>query len=124
MLKNIIKKLHNKTTAKKIVSAVLAVAAIMALGASVKQNSSNVITKAAVISVVYIISLCLCAVLWHFIERKIAQKRGGEIDPLLGNMTLDILPRLNMPVIISDINGKIIWFNKAFTQLSGSKTGY
>jgi c-di-AMP phosphodiesterase-like protein len=39
-------------------------------------------------------------------------------------MTLDVLPRLYMPVIISDMNGKIIWFNKAFCNVSGTKNAY
>jgi len=43
-----------------------------------------------------------------------------EIEPLIGNMTLDLMLELTMPVIITDENDKLIWYNKAFTSCADS----
>ena len=47
-----------------------------------------------------------------------------EIEPLIGNMTLDLMLELAMPVIISDENDKLIWYNKAFTACADSHRSF
>ena len=87
-------------------------------------SGKNTVRMGVLFSALYLVVVIAVSVIWNFIDGHIARKRGVEIEPLLGNMTLDILPRLYMPVIISDMTGRIIWFNKAFCTVSGSKNGY
>lgn len=44
-----------------------------------------------------------------------------KISPLLGNITLDFILKLYMPVVICDEAGRIIWYNGAFTKLANSR---
>lgn len=124
MLKNIKEKLHNVSFLKRIASGALSVLFIFFFALIVRNDRKDSLTLALVLSAIYLIALFAVFFVWNLIYRRIRQKRGVEIEPLIGNMTLDILPRLYMPVIISDETGKIIWFNKAFCIASGSKNGY
>jgi len=47
---------------------------------------------------------------------------GETMTPALGNMTLDLMIRLNFPVLILDENQRIVWYNKSFTSLAGVKS--
>ncbi len=123
MFKNIKEKLHNRMFIKRLISVFVAVVYIIGFSA-VLNNSQNPFLHGTLIALLYVVTLVLISVAWNVIEKRIMQKRGLEIEPLLGNMALDILPKLYMPVIISDMSGKIIWFNRAFANVSGSKSGY
>ena len=116
--------LQNKLFIRRVVS--IAVAVIFILGYSLVSTGSKSapIAKGLIASLLYLITLVLIFVIWNFVEKRILRKSGTEIEPLIGNMTLDILPKLYMPVIISDMNGKISWYNKAFRTTSGTKINY
>ena len=124
MLKNLKAQLHNKHFWKKAVCIVTAIFYIVGYSALVRSGSAGKIKTGVYAAAFYLLTLLVIFVVWNVIEKHIHKKRGGEIEPLLANMTLDILPRLYMPVIISDMNGKIIWYNKAFVSASGTKSGY
>lgn len=124
MLKYIKEKLHNTTFLKRLVSAFVSVAFILGFALAANGSKSENIKTALFLSAIYVVTLVALFFVWYIVEKHIRTKRGAEIEPLLGNMTLDVLPRLYMPVIISDDEGKIIWFNKAFCIASGSKNGY
>ena len=123
MLNYLKEKLNNKTFLKSLVSTILAVLFIIGFAFSVRSDASHILRKGAATAIIYLVTLVALIIAWSIIEKRFFGNRG-EIDPLLGNMTLDVLPRLYMPVIISDMNGKIIWFNKAFCTVSGTKSGY
>ena len=124
MLKKIKEYLQNKMLIRLGVAIILAVIFMIGFAVSVRNGGSGIIAKGIYTSLIYLASLGAIILAWSLIERRIRKKRGLEVEPMLSNMTIDILPRLYMPVIISDMNGKIIWFNKAFITLSGSKTAY
>ncbi len=123
MLNYLKEKLHNRTFWQRAVPVVVAVIFIAAFSAVIRPNSEHLLRKGIFASLIYLVTLAAIFIAWHLIDKKIYGERA-EIDPLLGNMTLDVLPRLYMPVIISDMAGKIIWFNKAFCNVSGSKNAY
>ncbi len=124
MIKRLKEKLHKKSFAKYVCLAFVSVLFFVGYGFFAERYDADVTRKIIFGTLVYVVTLVAISVVWGIIEQRIAKKRGVEIEPLLGNMTLDIMPRLYMPVIISDMAGKIIWFNKAFCNLSGSKNGY
>ena len=123
MLKYLQEKLHNKAFWKRSVSVIVAVLVIA--GYSLYTRIMGGSLRSGMFAVVaYLLALGTIYLVWYLVERKIFGANTGEIDPLLGNITLDILPKLYMPIIISDMSGKIIWFNKAFCTMSGTKNGY
>ena len=124
MLKKLNKKLHNKAFIKKCVTIFVAVLYITGFSLVAEKSKGNLFSKGITTSILFVLTLLAISLAWNIIEKNIMKKRGIEIEPLLGNMTLDILPRMYTPLTISDMNGRIIWFNKAFTVISGSKNGY
>lgn len=87
-----------------------------------KVGTNATVTLWAVL--IYLVSIVAFFAVWNIIHARLAKKRGNEIEPILGNMTLDLMQNMNMPVIISDMDGKIIWFNKSFVTVSNSKNAY
>ena len=89
-----------------------------------KSSARPVYLTALYATLIYAAVIIAMHFLWKLINKKITNKRGGEIEPVLGNMTLDLMVAMDQPVIISDLSGTVIWFNKAFVNVSGSKNGY
>lgn len=44
------------------------------------------------------------------------------MTPALGNMTLDLMLRFDLPVLILDENARIVWYNRSFTDRAGART--
>ena len=123
MLKKIKEKLHNRAYLKWTVTFLISVVFIVLASAYLTAGDGQALKRGLVAAAIYVFALAVVFTVWNLIEKNIAKKRGLEIEPLLGNMTLDILPRLYMPVIISDKNGRIIWFNQTLGTAYGSKNG-
>ena len=123
MLNNLKEKLHNRAFWKKAVPILVAVIFLAGFSTLGRSDSAHLLRNGIFAALAYLVTLVVIFFVWHVIDKKIYGSRA-EIDPLLGNMNLDVLPRLYMPVIISDMNGQIIWFNKAFCTASNSKNAY
>lgn len=123
MLKYLQEKLHNKSFWKRLIPVIVAVLFIAGYSLYTRTKGGS-IRGGIFASIAYLLTLITIYLVWYLVERKIFGTTHGEIDPLLENITLDILPKLYMPIIISDMSGKIIWFNKAFCTMSGTKNGY
>ena len=122
MLKNIKEKLHNKLFLMSVASVFVAIVFIIGFSLSIQDNT-NLFRKGLITAGLYVITLVVIFVLWEVIERKVFKRNQVNIAPLLENMTLNILPKLYMPVVITDMNGKITWANKAFCNASGVRNG-
>ena len=44
-----------------------------------------------------------------------------KLSPLLGQLMVDVVLKLHMPVMICDMSGKVIWYNRTLGVLVGSK---
>ena len=124
MLKKVKDTLHTRSFWKKTVSIFLAVLYIVGFGAITKTNTKHIFVKSIITAALYVLTLIIVSIVWNIIEKKVYKNRVVEIDPLLGHLSLDIFPKLYMPVVLCDPNGKIIWFNRAFRAISDSKTAY
>ncbi|MBQ7160709.1 MAG: DHH family phosphoesterase [Clostridia bacterium] len=51
-----------------------------------------------------------------------AQVMSDEMNPQMGNMTLDLMIRLDLPVLILDDGGRVVWYNREFASRTGSKS--
>ena len=63
-------------------------------------------------AVLYLLAVAVSE--WIYIFRYKRERLIGdmELSSVLGNMSVDFILRLNMPVFISDDQGKIIWYNR------------
>lgn len=59
----------------------------------------------------YLLCAILADIIYSLIRRHISPMR--ESNPLLGNMTLDLMSRLRQPVLICDDLGKVVWYNNS-----------
>lgn len=48
----------------------------------------------------------------------------NRIDPILGNSNAELMQSFHMPIVISDENDKVIWFNDAFRDVAGGKRNF
>lgn len=66
------------------------------------------------------LALCLLSAAVLLLLRRagrVSAAAAGGAEGILRSMTLDVIAKLYMPVLICDDAGKIIWYNKAFSQL-------
>lgn len=74
-----------------------------------------------VLTVVYIAAVAV----WLYLAARRSRKQtaeAGSLNPVLGNIMLDMVQKLPDPVFICDeISERIIWHNKALSALSDSK---
>lgn len=128
MLKKLISQI--KTTAftraflYKCVPVALGVICMALLAFFTSKDPDNAPRLCLTFAALYLISVALFIVIRSVTERQINKKAGGEIEPLVGNMTLELMHSIYMPMIICDMNGKMLWFNRAFGALSGTKSGF
>lgn len=56
--------------------------------------------------------------LYDHLVFRLPSSGDDELSPALGNVTLDLILKLYMPVVICDESGRIIWYNNTFAKLS------
>ncbi|MBQ2765929.1 MAG: hypothetical protein IJF48_02965, partial [Clostridia bacterium] len=59
--------------------------------------------------------------LYSFFSFRMANPDDEKLSPILGNITLDFILKLYLPVVICDESGKIIWYNNAFTKATNPR---
>lgn len=80
-----------------------------------------------ILSILLFVSASPAAII---IYRKISEKRHGisaiddSITNLESNMTLNMLNGLYMPIVLTDTNEKIIWYNRCFEELTEKNSVY
>lgn len=96
--------------------------AFMALyGYLCRYSDASPVWTGLLVGGMYLALTLLFAFMFRFLGTRVSISLDSEIKPMLGNITLDFIVKLWMPVIICDESGKIIWYNKAFASLAGSK---
>lgn len=72
-----------------------------------------------VIVIGYFATIVFAAVMLHvFSPRKAADPK---LSPLLGQLMVDVVLKLHMPVLICDMDGKVIWYNRTLSSLAGGR---
>ena len=113
MLNKLKEKLSEPSVIRYAVTVLTAIIFIVGFSLAVGDNTENIVIKGLIASGIYIIVLVVIFVVWRIIENRVFHKDEFAIDPILGNKALNILPNIYMPVILSDLDGKIFWANKA-----------
>lgn len=75
----------------------------------------------AVMLVLLLVSELIALKIYGIVNFKIDDPDDEKHSPILGNITLDFIMRLYLPVVICDERGKIIWYNNAFTKVANPR---
>ncbi|MBP5237111.1 MAG: DHH family phosphoesterase [Clostridia bacterium] len=102
-----------------IISSLLALAGFLGIFVSAISGSPHVVPISAGVIVAYVIALI---VLTAAAARSTAGKVSDQkLSPVLGQLMVDVVLKLHMPVLICDLTGKIIWYNRSLGTLAGSR---
>ena len=102
-----------------IISSLLALAGFLGIFVSAISGSPHVVPISAGVIVAYVIALI---VLTAAAARTTAGKVSDQkLSPMLGQLMVDVVLKLHMPVLICDLTGKIIWYNRSLGTLAGSR---
>ncbi|MBQ9717786.1 MAG: hypothetical protein IJV76_07315, partial [Clostridia bacterium] len=71
----------------------------------------------SIILVLYLMSLWAVGFLFRVFGMRITSVTDEAEATMLHSITLDLISRLYMPVLICDEDGRIIWYNKALSQI-------
>ncbi len=93
--------------------------AIYALITHFSQLDSLVI--GAVMLVLLLVSELIALKIYKIASFRIDDPDDDKHSPILGNITLDFILRLYLPVVICDEGGKIIWYNNAFAKVANPR---
>ncbi len=58
---------------------------------------------------------CAVQMKWFQVRRRYREMNFPEVDQLLENITFETLQRMDIPTLICDGTGKILWYNRAFS---------
>ena len=102
-----------------IISSLLALAGFLGIFVSAISGSPHVVPISAGVIVAYVIALII---LTAAAARSTAGKVSDQkLSPVLGQLMVDVVLKLHMPVLICDLTGKIIWYNRSLGTLAGSR---
>ncbi len=81
----------------------------------------NELAVGGLIIVCFLLAEFFVLKLYSFFSFRSIAPDDESISPILGNITLDFIVKLYLPIIICDESGRIIWYNNAFTEISNSR---
>ena len=101
---------------------VCAAIAVLFFGIFVIANNSGLsrpLYYGAATIAAYIIVVIAVNILISYVESRRMGIQTKEMSPILGNITLDLIVNMCIPVLICDESGRVIWCNKAFSKKAG-----
>lgn len=124
MLKKIKELLAGTSFLRGTVNAALALAFMALYGFLCRYSSASPVWTGLFVGGVYLALMLILAIVFRYLGMRVSLSLDSEIKPMLGSITLDLIIKLWMPVIICDESGKIVWYNKAFSALAGTKESF
>ena len=88
----------------------------------VHYTGSDILYTALVTAGISIAVQVVASLAYRFFSINMRVGQSDTMTPALGNMTLDLMISLNLPVIILDEDGRIVWYNKSFSGRAGIKS--
>ena len=76
----------------------------------------NALAVGGVMLVILVAAEFISLKLYSFFSFRMPAPDDEKLSPSLGNITLDFILKLYLPVVICDESGHIIWYNNAFTK--------
>lgn len=87
----------------------------------VSYSNLNPLLVGGVMLICMLIAVFIALRLYSMLRFGAVMMNDEKLSPLLGNITLDFILKLYMPVVICDESGRIIWYNNAFTKSAKSR---
>jgi Predicted signaling protein consisting of a modified GGDEF domain and a DHH domain len=107
--------------ARGLVNTAIALIFMAVYGFLCRYSPMSPVWSGLLVGGMYLVLVILTGLMFRYLSARVSLTIDSEIKPMLGNITLDLIVKLWMPVIICDESGKIIWYNKAFSALTTSK---
>lgn len=123
MLDKFKKALKNALNVRLLINvliSVLYIAIFTAIAANGKTN--HLVYTGILLIALYVLTAYMVHIALHFIFERTALIQKETINPILGNITLEFMQKLYMPILICDVSGKIIWYNKSMAAANPQKT--
>lgn len=106
---------------KLVINTALAALFMLLASLAARFSSLNPFVIGAAAIVCYIPAQYLAGRLYSFFSFRMTSPDEESLPPILGNITLDFILKLYLPVVICDENGRIIWYNNAFIKISNPR---
>lgn len=119
--KEILKSIFNPRFTVHLTVSLLFVAAYFVFCNKIPQDKIAAVTAAYF--VLYVFLMIAVSFILRPSSAKMAIRAEEDMKPILGNITLDLIVKLNMPVVICTEDGKIVWYNNTFGKLAGAGRG-
>lgn len=113
---------HEKKTnisPRFIICTVVAAVFMLLFAVIIKYSSLDPVTVGLVMTVCLLPAEFFGVKLYGFFSFKVTP--DDEANPLLGNITLDFILKLYLPVVICDEGGRIIWYNESFIKAANPR---
>lgn len=124
MLKKIKEFIAGTSFVRGTINAALALAFMALYGFLCRYSSASPVWTGLLVGGMYLALTLLSGIMFRYLGTRVSLSLDSEIKPMLGNITLDLIVKLWMPVLICDESGKIVWYNKAFSALAGAKESF
>lgn len=105
-----------------IINIIVSALSVIGCALYVRCVGGDVLYTGIVVAVICIALQSVLSLGYRFFSINMRTAPSETLTPALGNMTLDLMIRLNLPVLILDENSRIVWYNKSFTFCAGAKS--
>lgn len=119
--KNKHEKKHLGFSRRVIIVTAVAVLFFAVYALIMRYSSLDALSVGGVLLVCFLASEFIALKLYGFFSFRMADPDDEKLSPILGNITLDFILKLYLPVVICDESGKIIWYNNSFTKAANPR---
>ena len=112
----------NRTVSSRLLLTIITASLFIILYALIMRFSElDALVVGAVMLACFLLAEFVSQRLYNFFSFRLAGADEEQISPILGNITLDFILKLYLPVVICDESGKIIWYNSAFMRAANPR---
>ncbi len=108
-------------TARVIITVIIAALFFGIYALTMYYSELNPFAVGGVMLVLFVAAVFVAIKLYGFLNFRVGDIYDEKLSPILGNITLDFILRLYLPVVICDEAGRIIWHNNAFKSVANPR---
>ncbi len=120
-MKNTHEKKPRKFSNRVIITLIIAALFFAVYALITRFSELDALIVGAVMLVLLLVSEFIALKIYEIASFRMDDPDDDRHSPILGNITLDFILRLYLPVVICDESGKIIWYNNAFTKVANPR---
>lgn len=120
-MKNRHDKKPHEFSVRVIITAIVAAVFFAIYALTVHYSTLNALVVGGVMLLLFFAAVFVAIKLYGFLNFRVSDPYDEKVSPILGNITLDFILKLYLPVVICDDSGRIIWHNEAFTHIANPR---